>query len=229
MSLGSAAWAEWVVDGDLGHEIDAREMPSDWPTGYLPLGKTKPYEQPHEADDGGAVYHLDPGLVEWAYQLTREVELADTEALQRLRERYAGFPNAQMPPRVIKGDTLSAMTFWHGKLLNNWANEWVEYWTEGKGNFVTTAMEDTGTLQSLSWLAKAGRVDRDRVLVLRTASNYSMQHEGITAVQSLVGESKSGFSAFIPSLEAAYRVGSTVLDELVSNWDHYSISMPEPD
>jgi purine nucleoside permease len=23
-SLGSAAWAEWVVDGDIGYEIDAR-------------------------------------------------------------------------------------------------------------------------------------------------------------------------------------------------------------
>jgi purine nucleoside permease len=24
--LGAAVWAEWLVDGDLGHEIDAREM-----------------------------------------------------------------------------------------------------------------------------------------------------------------------------------------------------------
>src|SRR5262245_35618846 len=39
-SLGSAAWAEWVVDGDLGHEIDAREIPADWPTGKIPLRKS---------------------------------------------------------------------------------------------------------------------------------------------------------------------------------------------
>src|SRR6202167_304523 len=45
-SLGSAAWAEWVVDGDLGYEIDAREIPPGWTTGYVPLSKTKPYEQP---------------------------------------------------------------------------------------------------------------------------------------------------------------------------------------
>ena len=32
-SLGSAAWAEWIVNGDLGHEIDPREMPAGWPTG----------------------------------------------------------------------------------------------------------------------------------------------------------------------------------------------------
>ena len=39
---GSAAWARWVVDGDLGYEIDAREIPPDWTTGYLPLRKKVP-------------------------------------------------------------------------------------------------------------------------------------------------------------------------------------------
>src|ERR1700688_4166909 len=47
-SLGSAAWAEWVVDGDLAHEIDAREIPAGWKTGYVPLRKSVPYEQARE-------------------------------------------------------------------------------------------------------------------------------------------------------------------------------------
>src|SRR5271167_1208925 len=38
-TLGSAVWTDWVVDGDLGYEIDAREIPADWTTGYVPLGK----------------------------------------------------------------------------------------------------------------------------------------------------------------------------------------------
>src|SRR5689334_20192100 len=50
MSLGSAAWAEWVVDGDLAHEIDAREIPPDWSTGYTPLDRAKPFPQPVPAD-----------------------------------------------------------------------------------------------------------------------------------------------------------------------------------
>ena len=41
ISLGSAAWARWVVDGDLGYEIDSREIPSGWSTGYLPLRKSR--------------------------------------------------------------------------------------------------------------------------------------------------------------------------------------------
>jgi purine nucleoside permease len=38
-SLGSAVWAEWVVDGDFGPEIDAREIPAGWTRGYIPLQK----------------------------------------------------------------------------------------------------------------------------------------------------------------------------------------------
>jgi len=75
-SIGSAAWAEWVIDGDLGHEIDGREIPADWKTGMIPLRKAKPYELPRAADEG-EVYHLLPSLVDWAYRLTRDVKLED--------------------------------------------------------------------------------------------------------------------------------------------------------
>ena len=52
-SLGSAAWAEWVVDGDLGHEIDSREIPREWTTGFIPLRKSVPYEMPRRVPDEG--------------------------------------------------------------------------------------------------------------------------------------------------------------------------------
>src|SRR5712671_1775500 len=66
-SLGSAVWAEWVVDGDLAHEIDAREIPADWKTGFIPFRKSVPYEQPRQADSGDR-YRLNPALVDWAFQ-----------------------------------------------------------------------------------------------------------------------------------------------------------------
>ena len=118
-SLGSAAWAEWVVDGDLAYEIDAREIPPQWTTGYVPLNKTVPYEKPRD-DENFAMFHLNPGLREWAYQQTRTVALDDSAALQEARAHFEG-ANAHRPPFVLKGDTLSASTFWHGKLLDQWA------------------------------------------------------------------------------------------------------------
>src|ERR1700689_3135533 len=120
-SLGSAAWAEYVVDGDLAHEIDAREIPTDWKTGYVPLRKSVPYEQPRITPDAGECYRLNPRLVDWAFHLTEHVELPDDEKMRAEREQFASL-NARRPPFVLKGDTLSASTFWHGRLLNIWAN-----------------------------------------------------------------------------------------------------------
>lgn len=223
-SLGSAAWAEWVVDGDLAHEIDAREIPRDWKTGYVPLRKSVPYEEPR-TDENGIVFHLNPKLVDWAYNLTKNVPLPDSPEMRERRMEYDGAA-AHRPPFVLKGDTLSASTFWHGKLMDAWANDWVKYQTDGEGNFVTSGMEDTGTLQSLTYLAQAGKVDIRRVLVLRTASNYDQQRRGLTAAQSL-GETKvTKYSAYLPALDSAYRVGHVVVDDLVQHWGEYRNHLP---
>jgi purine nucleoside permease len=226
-SLGSAAWAEWVVDGDMAHEIDAREIPPGWKTGYVPLRMSEPFELPRRVPNEGESYHLNPALVEWAYQLTKSVKLDDNAQMRARREQFAS-ANARRPPFVLKGDTLSSTTFWHGKLMSQWANEWVKYHTEGRGNYVTTAMEDTGTLQALTFLGKAGRADQNRVLVLRTASNFDQQRPGATAAESL-RETKIGqYTAFYPALESAWRVGRVVVEELASHWDRYRDRVPAP-
>jgi purine nucleoside permease len=222
-SLGSAVWAEWVIDGDLSHQIDAREVPGDWTTGYIPLRQAEPYELPVPKNNEGVVYQLNAGLVEWAYQLTKNMQLKDNSKIKKQRELYANHIKGQRPPMVLKGDHLAASTYWHGALLNQWANDWVRYWSEGNGNFVTSGMEDTGTLQSLTFLGNAGKVDINRILVLRTASNYTMQYPGVTASESLRGKVKGkGYSAYVPALDAAYEVGSVVVNELVNNWLRYN-------
>ena len=225
-SIGSAAWAEWLVDGDLAHEIDAREIPADWPTGYFARGSKRPYGQPRPKSEG-EVFHLNAGLTEWAFQLTKDTPLDDSPILQHRRDQYTGFPNAQKPPFVLKGDNLAGMTYWHGKLLNEWANQWVRYWSDGKGEFVSSAMEDTGTAQSLTYLEPTGKADYDRLMVLRTASNYTMQPPGVTAADNLLQDhGEEGYAGLKASVEAAYRVGSRVVDEIVHNWDRYRDTIP---
>jgi purine nucleoside permease len=222
ISLGSAAWARWVVDGDLGYEIDPREMPQDWSTGYIPLRKTKPFESPAAPLDG-QVYELNAALTQWAYERTRNMHLDDPEALKGIRARFDG-AEAQRPPFVSIGDEVSSSTYWHGKLSDAWATEWVSYFTDGKGQFATTAMEDTGTLQSLKYLAQAGRVDWNRILVLRTVSNFDQQPRGMTAAESLTHQRIGTYSAYLPSLEAAYNVGHAVVAELLNDWSRYKVT-----
>jgi len=223
-SLGSAAWARWVVDTDLGYEIDPREMPPDWPTGHIPLRKTKPFEQPAAPLDG-QMFALNADLVNWAFKLTQSTALADSDRLKEVRSHFDG-ATAQEPPRVMTGDEVSGSTYWHGKLSDTWASEWMNYFTEGKGQFATTAMEDTGTLLSLRFLANAGRVDWSRILVLRTVSNYDQQPRGMSAAESLAHQRIGSYSAYLPSLESAYTVGHAVVNELLTHWSRYSTANP---
>jgi purine nucleoside permease len=223
-SIGSAAWAEYLVDGDLAHEIDAREIPADWPTGYFARNTKRPYD-PNKPEPTGEMFHLNSRLTNWAFELTRGVKLDDSKALEEARSHFTGYPNAQKPPFVLKGDNLAGMTFWHGKILNEWANRWVEYWTDGKGQFVTSAMEDTGTFQSLTYLHPTGKVNKERVMVLRTASNYTMPPPGMTAAEHLLKENQ-GYAGLNASVEAAYRVGSVVVDEIVGKWAIYREHTP---
>jgi purine nucleoside permease len=209
--LGSAAWAEWVVDGDLAHEIDAREIPPDWPTGYVPLRRSVPYEAPKAMSDSAEVFRLNGALVGWAFRLTRDMPLPDADSMREERALYPEGP-ARRPPVVLKGDTLSAGTFRIGKRLNEWANEWVRYHTGGQGQYVTSAMEDTGTLQSLTFLAKAGRVDVDRVLVLRAGSDFDYPPPGRSPAEALARTKIGQYAAYLPALESAYRVGSVVVE-----------------
>lgn len=226
VSVGSAVWANHVVDGDLAFEIDARQIPAKWPTGYVPLRKGTPYEQP--ADDiYGELYTLNPGLVGWAYRLTQDLPLPDSDALRKSRARFAGFANALKPPFVARGDTLSASTFWHGSKMDEWANAWTRYHTGGKGNYMIAAMEDSGTMQALTFLSQAGRVDLQRVLVLRTVSNYDREAPNVAAADSLQEMVSGNYSAYMPALEAAQIVGDKVVRDLVDHWAERELTIPQ--
>lgn len=230
-SVASAVWAPQVVDGDLAYEIDAREIPSDWTTGYVPFGRTSPFRPPTPpvaSDSGANAFTLNAGLVDWAYKLSAErVQLPDDANLQQLRARYAGFPNAQRPPAIVEGAVLAAGTFWIGALLNTWAENWVNYWTSGAGVFTLTSEEDAAYMQALTFLSQVNTVDLQRVMVLRGGSNYSVPPPGETAAQLLAEEvNATGYSGFIESLTSTYVAGSSVVNELSGNWWWYRDHVP---
>ena len=228
LSLGSAAWARHVVDGDLAYEIDGREIPEDWPYGLFPLGSKRPASSPEDLDPGWTLstisFSLNRQLVDWAYSITRDLQPADTPGLAAYREFYRGYPQAQKPPFVTIGDTLSSSTYWHGELLNRWANDWLHVYAGVDANFMTTNMEDSGTLTAFHRLARTGLVDVNRILVLRTASNFTMQPPGKSAVWSKTTPYPDRGR---PALESAFLVGNTVVQALLSNWSKYAGQLPE--
>ena len=229
-SVGSAAWAQWIVNGDLAYEVDAREIPPSWPTGIVPFHRAVPYGLPAPVDDsihGQLAYRLNANLVSWAYRQTQSVTLVDTSNLQRIRAAYPGFANAQRPPFVLVGDTQASDRFLIGERMTEWARRWTAYWTGGSGHFTMSAEEDAGVMQALTFLDAGGRVDWNRVLDLRTASNFILPPAGESAVEPLAAKAAGAHeSAYAEALEAAYTVGSVVLKELGANWDQYRDKPP---
>jgi purine nucleoside permease len=227
-SVGSAAWAQWIVDGDNVNEIDGHDAPADWPYGIMIFGSTRPDQEPGPRDwsQKPMAFQLNPGLVAWAYRLSKDVALSDTPKLSAYRATYVGYPNAQREPFVLLGDTLGTAHYWHGPTLNRWAEKWCELYTGGKANFVMTECEDQSIAYALMLLGRAQRVDPSRYLVLRTASNYSQPPPGMTVVESLVSGEEGGATL---AAESAYCVGAPVVHSLVQHWDTYESELPKAD
>ena len=223
-SLGSAAWASFVVN-DVAREIDPREAPADWPYGLFAIGANAPDklpDQPLLVNDRVNAYALNATLAEWAFELTRNLKLQDTPAMQAVRETWKGFPNAQRPPFVLKGDSFASDYYWHGKIMTQYAENWVKMWTNGRGTFAMTEMEDSAVAEALHRLGAMHRADFQRLMVLRTASNYCMPAPGHTAVESVTAP----YAGYLPALESAYAAGSSVVHALLANWSQYATRIP---
>ena len=222
-SIGSAAWAQYVV-GDVVREIDPREAPKEWPYGLFPTGAHEPNPPSNTAPTWhrSNLYPLNARLAQWAYAQTKDLNLGDDDKVAEFRAGFTGYPNAQKPPFVLLGDTFASDYYWHGAIMNKFAEDWVKLWTDGKGTFAMTEMEDAGFLGAIERLAPMHRVDRDRVMVLRTGSNYSMQRPGHMPVESLTAPYIGGHIA----LESAWLVGSTVLHNLLAHWDQVYSHIP---
>jgi purine nucleoside permease len=231
-SVGSAAWARWVVNGDELREIDDREIPSDWPYGLFAIGSLKPNTLPTDpngfgsvesADELGMAYPLNRGLAQWAFNMTRNTVIPDTPQLAKQREAWNGYPNAQRPPFVLLGETLGSVRYWHGPRRTQWARDWVKLWTRGEGTFVMTNMESQSAARIMNTFNKLRFVDLKRVMVLRTASNASGPPPGVDALASIGDEAPGQVAAY----EANYRVGAPVIHELIGNWSRYQNEIPQ--
>lgn len=222
---GSAAWARHVIDGDIAYEIDSREAPPEWPYGIMALGNKNPLEKPviPAWAPKPMAWTLNPGLVEWAYSKTKNLTLADSPEAAAHRVRYApDFPAVTTGPTVLIGDSFAASRYWHGAVMQKWADDWTALYTEGRGRAAMSNMEDHVFANAIERLQLVGRADFQRLLVLRTGSNYSMPPKGVTAADSMVAE----YQGMLPALEAAHLTGSTVVKALLADWTTHKAAPP---
>jgi purine nucleoside permease len=221
-TLGSAAWARYLVDFGIAWEIDAREIPKAWSTGYLGINTRAPGEKP-PLDYRTEVFRLNEKLVQKALTLSQSAKLEDSDAAVAYRANWDIAP-ANQPPSVIQCDTAAGDTWWHGELLEKRAQDWTKLLTDGDGTYCTTQQEDNATYEALKRGSSAGLLDLERVAVLRTASNFDRPYPGQTAYDSLVTSISGGF---LPSIANLYQAGGPLITSIVKDWEMWKDGVPQ--
>ncbi len=225
-TLGSATWARWLVDSGIAHELDAREMPAGWRTGYYGILTKGPGEKP-KLEYRTEVARVDEALLQKALAVTRGVSLNDSPEAKVYRARYKEAA-ARAAPSVTQCDTLGGDTWWHGHKLGQHARDWTRLMTDNQGTYCTTQQEDNATRNALERAAAAGKADLKRLAVLRTASNFDRPYPGQTAHASLTASTTGATGGFMPATQNLALVGGALVRDIVANWGQWRNGVPAP-
>jgi purine nucleoside permease len=221
-TVGSVAWARYLVDFGIQWEIDAREVPANWPTGMLGINTKHPDEKP-PLDYRTEVFQLDEALLQQALALSRAVVLSDGEQAQAARAHFSAAP-ANQPPSVLQCDSLAGDTWFSGTRLSERASQWTRLLTDGQGRYCTTQQEDNASFEALKRGASAQRLDLKRVAVLRAGSDFDRPYPGQSSADNLLGYAAQG--GFDISLENLYRAGLPLVQAITRAWPAWRAGVP---
>jgi purine nucleoside permease len=221
-TLGSVGWARYLVDYGIAWELDAREMPADWPYGYFGINTKGPNEKP-PLDYRTEVFQLNEKLLQKALALSKGVSLDDSEEAKVFRANYPYAP-ANEPPTVLQCDTMASDTWFAGTALGQRARDWTKLMTDGAGTYCTTQQEDNASYEVLKRGAALGLLDVERLAVLRGGADFDRPYPEQTSWQGLIDYAAQG--GFVPSINNLYRAGSTLVLDIVAHWSEWESGVP---
>ncbi|KAJ7269899.1 purine nucleoside permease [Mycena rebaudengoi] len=212
-TIGSVTFARFAVQVALQFELDAREKPPAFSTGYFPLGSKAPGQLPGFLD-GTEVFEVNDALRQLAVGFAKKARLNDTLESQLARARYVRTPGAA-PPSIVMCDTATADTWWSGNLLADTFGKTSKLFTNGSAVYCTTQQEDNATLNSLMRGAMFHLVDFSRIIVMRSGSDFDRPSPGQSAVDNLLGPTPG----FPPSILNLYLAGVQIVQGVINGWN----------
>ncbi|EPS93964.1 hypothetical protein FOMPIDRAFT_1135110 [Fomitopsis schrenkii] len=216
-TIGSVAFAQYAVQVALQYEIDAREKPVEFASGYIPQGSTSLDAYPRYIY-GTEVFQLNDALRERAISFARTATLADSPAADSYRTQYANVPEfapALDKPAVIACDTATSDNWWSGALLGDAFAGFTSLLTNGTATYCTTQQEDSAVLEALLRGHVLRRVDFARVIAMRTGSDFDRPGPGVSVADNLF-YAQGGYG---PALQNLYRAGVKVVQGIVDGWE----------
>ncbi|KAF4970299.1 hypothetical protein FSARC_2619 [Fusarium sarcochroum] len=217
-TIGSVAFAKFAVQVDTQLEFDAREVPSEWGSGYVPMGSDTPDQFPGIVH-GSEVFELNSALRDYALSAAKSVTLEDSPKAAENRDLWKNSPDgifnaATLKPSVLEGDVLSSNTFWHGHRISEAMERVTRVYTAGQAEYTMTAQEDNALLSGLLNAALQGKVDFSRILLIRSASNFDRGHEDKPHQLPFVMD-KGGLG---PSTRNLYLTALKAIEGILEDW-----------
>ena len=179
-TLGSVFLADHVVDWDIKLRIGETIQPMQWLIDEY-------------------AWELDADLVDRATSVASDVQLADSDHAQQIREQYAD----TRQPSVDVGPTVCGDEVYHGSVTATQVDELCR--SSGVEGFATTEMEDAGTATALE---RFGLLDQ--YISVRAAANFDREPPDGDPTESINQD------VFDLAIENAFRVGRTLVDEFTS-------------
>ncbi|KAL3455398.1 purine nucleoside permease [Aspergillus heterothallicus] len=229
-TTGSVTFPRFAVQPALAYEIDSRELPPSYSTGYIPQGGTEPGSFPRTVY-GTEVFALNGDLVRLAARWAREEEEeeiagagldgGDDEVVRAYRAKYGTedgrYAAATRAPGIEECDTATGDVYFAGRILAEAVENTTRALTAGRGVYCTSQQEDNATLEALLRGAKSGLVDFRRVVIMRAGSDFDRPYPGQTALEGLMAAAdQGGFGIAVRNL---YVVGRVVIRELLAGWE----------
>ena len=197
-TLGFVGIANWIVDGDLGSRFDYRDVSASDPF------EVRRWAWVPVQDYENGQFHLNEQLAAAAYELTRNIPLADDATAQAARNLY---PSQQgMKPFVARCDSVGADNFFAGTNAADTMDHVVRARSGGEATKCTSEFEDPAFANALRLQGKL-----NRLISVRSASDFETPAPGQTANQLLT----AGLPGYSIAVENAYRVASRIAHALV--------------
>lgn len=218
-TLADVAFSKYAIQVALQYEFDAREIPSNYSTGYIPQGAFSPDQYP-QSIYGTEVFEVNEALRDIAAKYASSAKLNDTADAIAYRAHYASESNiykaATKAPGIIKCDVATSDVYFSGKLLGEAFENTTKLFTNGSGIYCMTAQEDNATLEAMVRAAIRKTVDFARIIIMRTGSDFDRPYPGESVEDNLFYSTQG---AFEPAIENIYLAGTPVIKGILKNWE----------
>jgi purine nucleoside permease len=213
-TIGAVALSKYAVQVALQYELDAREMPSNFTTGYVPQGSYAPDQYP-ESIYGTEVFEVNEALRDIAVKFAKTAKLNDSTVSQDYRSHYT-YEAALQPPGILTCDVATSDVYFSGALLGEAFENTTTLFTNGSGVYCMTAQEDNATLEALLRAAVRGTVDFARVIIMRTASDFDRPNPNMSDVENLMYVDQGSFE---PAIQNIYLAGTPIVKGILDRWN----------